>query len=173
MSKVLIAYFSKKGSNYVAGKVMDLEKGNTEVIAEKIQALTSGDLFHIETKKEYPNDYYETTEVAKAELQNNERPELISDVNNMSDYDTIILGYPNWWGTFPVGVMTFLETYDLSGKKILPYCTHEGSGLGKSEKDLAKLCPNSEIVKGLAIFGHAVNTSNTKIENWLKLNGVI
>ena len=173
MSDILIAYFSKKGSNYVAGSVVELEKGNTEVLAEKIQALTSADLFHIESAKEYPNDYYEVTEIAKEELQNNERPELTSQVGDISKYTTIILAYPNWWGTFPVAVMSFLEKYDLSDKKILPLCTHEGSGLGHSVKDIQKFCPNSEIVSGLAIYGHAVNTSNTKVETWLRENGVL
>lgn len=174
MSNILVAYYSKTGKNYVAGNIVELEKGNTEVVAEKIQALTGGDLFHIETVKKYPNDYYETTEVAKNDLDNNERPELVSYPDSIDKYDLIILGYPNWWGTFPVGVMTFLEKYDFSGKKILPFCTHEGSGLGQSEKDLReKFCTNSEIAKGLPIYGHSVQRSDYDIENWLKENRII
>lgn len=173
MSDILIAYFSKRGSNYVGGSVVELEKGNTEVVAEKIQNMTNADIFHIKTVKEYPDDYYAVTEVAKDELNNNERPELTGKVEDISKYDTIILCYPNWWGTFPVAVMTFLETYDLSDKKILPLCTHEGSGMGNSEKDLkTKFCPNSEIAKGLALYGNAVSMSGTKIANWLRENGI-
>lgn len=173
MAKVLIAYFSRRGSNYVAGSVVELEKGNTEVLAEKIQALTGGDLFHIEPVTEYPNDYYKLTEIAKEELQNNKRPELTSKVEDMSQYDTVILGYPNWWGTFPVAVMTFLESYDFSGKTIFPLCTHEGGGIADSIKDITKLCPASDVKSGLAIYGHAVKTSNIKVENWLRTNEII
>lgn len=109
MSKCLIAYYSRKGQNYVGGSIKNLPIGNTEVIAKKIQELTGGDLFHIDTISPYPVDYMQTTNVAKEELNTDYRPELNDRVSNMDDYDTIYLGYPNWWGTFPMAVCTFLE----------------------------------------------------------------
>ncbi|HEX3010705.1 MAG TPA: flavodoxin, partial [Syntrophomonadaceae bacterium] len=147
--KCLIAYFSRKGNNYVSGQIVNLPVGNTEIASNMIQEITGGDLFHIEAVNAYPEDYTETTEAAKQELQTNARPELTGHVGNMDSYDVIFLGYPNWWGTMPMPVFTFLEEYDFSGKTIIPFCTHEGSGLGHSEKDIAKLCPKAKLLKGL------------------------
>ncbi len=109
----------------------------------------------------------ETTNVAKLELRQNVRPELSETVKNMEDYDTIYLGFPNWWETFPMAVFTFLESYNFSGKTIIPFCTHEGSGMG-GERDIKKLCPNAVIQKGIAIKGSAVKNSGNALENWLK-----
>ncbi len=169
--KCLIAYYSRKGSNYVSGSIINLPVGNTEVIARKIQELTGGDLFQIDTVKVYPEDYTETTNVAQKELRENDRPKLIKTVEDIRKYDVIYLGYPNWWGTMPMAVYTFLESYDVSGKTIVPFCTHEGSGLGKSERDIAKLCPNSKIVTGLAIRGSTVQNAEKDVAAWLKRLG--
>lgn len=95
-SKSLIAYFSRKGNNYVNGRIVNLPVGNTEIVAQKIKNLTGGDLFEIKTSYSYPLDYYEATEVAKTELENNLRPELVNNVKNMEEYDLIVLGYPIW-----------------------------------------------------------------------------
>ena len=133
--KSLIAYFSRKENNYVGGSIVNLPIGNTEVIAKKIQGLTGSDLFQIQTVQPYPADYTETTRVAQDELSGNARPELTEMVADMDSYEVIYLGYPNWWGTMPMAVFTFLDSYDFSGKTIVPYCTHEGSGLGSSERD--------------------------------------
>ena len=169
--KCLIAYFSRKGSNYVSGRIVDLPIGNTEVVAKMIQEIMGGDLFHIEAVKPYPKDYTETTEVAKDELRVKARPELTNHIDNMDCYDVIFLGYPNWWETMPMPVFTFLEEYDFSGKTIIPFCTHEGSGLGHSEKDIAKLCPKATVVKGLALHGTRVNAAKKDVTNWLnKIN---
>ncbi|WP_330602766.1 flavodoxin [Anaerosolibacter carboniphilus] len=170
--KCLIAYFSRKGNNYVSGRIVDLPIGNTEVVAKMIQELTKGDMFHIEAVKSYPKDYTETTEVAQDELRVNARPELMNHVENMDSYDVIIIGYPNWWGTMPMPVFTFLEEYDFSGKIIVPFCTHEGSGLGHSERDIAKLCPKANVLKGLAIHGTAAGSAKTNISNWLDKMGI-
>lgn len=167
MGKKLIAYYSRKGQNYVSGSIRDLKVGNTEVAAELIKEITGGDLFKIETVKEYPEDYTKTTEVAKDELRKNARPELIDKVENMEEYETVILGYPNWWGTMPMAVHTFLESYNFSGKTIVPFCTHEGSGLGHSVKDIERLCPNSKIKRGLAIHGTNVAGSGKDLKKWL------
>lgn len=165
--KSLIAYYSRKGNNYLNGSIVYLEVGNTEVVAKIIQEQTGGDLFEIDTIKTYPEDYTETTRVATVEKRNNARPELTSVVDQMDSYDVIYLGYPNWWGTFPMAVFTFLESYDFSGKTIIPFCTHEGSGLGNSERDIRKLCPNANVLPGIAIRGGNAKSSGNSIKSWL------
>ena len=131
---------------------MNLSVGNTEVAAKMIWEITGGDLFRIETVNAYPEDYTETTEVAKQELRANARPELTGHLEIIASYDVIFLGYPNWWGTMPMPVFTFLEEHDFSRKTIVPFCIHEGSGLGHSEKDVAKLCPKVTLLKGRKKF---------------------
>lgn len=167
MGKTLIAYFSRKGANYVNGSITNLPVGNTDAAAKMAQEAVGGDLFEIKAVKTYPADYTETTKVAQSELRQNARPELAAHVENMHEYDTIILGYPNWWGTMPMAVYTFLEEYDFTGKTILPYCTHEGSGLSGSERDIKRLCPTANVGKGLAIHGGSVNSAAGKIKSWL------
>jgi len=100
------------------------------------------------------------------------RPELRGQLPDMSSYDTIVLGYPCWWGTMPQAVFTFLESADFSGKKILPFCTHEGSGMGRSESDIKKLCPKATVARGLAITGSSCNASEAAIKKWLSANGI-
>ena len=171
--KKLIAYYSRAGYNYVGDKVVNLSVGNTEVAAKMIQKMTGSEIFRIDTVKKYPVDYYETTEVAKQELRENVRPELSGHVDNMADYSVIYLGYPNWWGTMPMAVFTFLEKGDFYGKTILPFCTHEGSGMGRSESDIRKLCANATVLKGLPIRGGGVQGAENDIANWLKELGEI
>lgn len=167
-SKSLIAYFSRKGNNYVAGSIVNLPIGNTEVIAKKIQKLMGSDIFQIRTVQSYPEDCTETTNVAREEQRENARPKLTEIVDNMDTYDVIYIGYPNWYGTMPMAVFTFLESYDFSGKTIVPFCTHEGSGLGSSERDIKKLCPNAKVLSGLAIRGGSVDRADKDVVNWLK-----
>ena len=173
MSKVLIAYFSRKGNNYVSGNIVNLPQGNTEIVAQKIKKLIGADLFEIKTVKSYPNDYDETTVVAQKEQNSNARPEIVEPMPDISKYDTIIVGHPNWWGTMPMVVMTFLEKFDFSSKKVLSFCTHEGSGMGNSENDLQKLCKGATFSKGLPIKGSTASSSDAKIEGWLKENNLI
>jgi flavodoxin len=165
--KSLVAYYSRKGNNYVDGSIENLPIGNTEVVAAMIQEMIECDVFKIDTVNSYPEDYTETTNVAKNEQNNNARPELKSHIENMDFYDVILLGYPNWYGTMPMALFTFLEEYDFSQKKIIPFCTHEGSGLGRSENDIAKLCPEATVLKGLDITGSQVNESKNTVKNWL------
>jgi len=167
-SKILIAYFSRAGKNYVGGNIVDLAVGNTEVAAKMIGKLTDGELFKIDPVRRYSPDYNTCTDEAKDELRRNARPELTAYPDNIDDYDTIILGYPNWWGTMPMPVWTFLEKFDFSGKTILPLCTHEGSGMGQSENDIKKLCPGAKVEKGLAIRGGSVKNAEKDIAAWLK-----
>ena len=171
--KYLIAYFSRPGQNYVSGRIVDLKVGNTEVVAKKIQKKTGGDLFHIETIAAYPKDYTETTAVAKNELRTQARPKLKRKVENMGVYDVIFLGYPNWWGTPPMAVFTFLEGYDFSGKTIIPFCTHEGSGMGRSEKDIAKSCPKATMLEGLAIHGTNAGSAALEVSSWIDKLGIL
>lgn len=163
----LIAYYSRKGNNYVNGRIVNLEIGNTEVIAKMINEIIGGDMFHIDTIKPYPEDYEETTKVAKQELKSNARPELSEHVADMDVYNVIFLGYPNWWGTMPMAVHTFLESYDFSGKTIIPFCTHEGSGLGASVKNITKLCPKADVVNAISFRGGNVRNARGEVENWL------
>jgi flavodoxin len=172
-SKSLSAYFSRKGNNYVGGSIVNLPIGNTEVIAKKIQGLTGSDLFQIHTVKSYPEDYTGATRVAQDELSGNARPELTGMVVDMDSYEVIYLGYPNWWGTMPMAAFTFLDSYDFSGKTIVPYCTHEGSGLGSSERDIKKHCPTAKVLSGLAIKGGTVGRADNVVTNWLKKLGLI
>jgi len=132
MNKSLIVYYSRIGENYAGGRLIKLTVGNTAVVAGKLHELTGAALFRIDTVKQidtvkpYPADYTETTRIARQELRSAIRPELKNLPDNIEAYDSIYLGYPNWWGTFPMAVFTFLEAFDLSGKTILPFCTHEG-----------------------------------------------
>ena len=171
--KVLIAYFSRAGNNYVGGAIVNLTVGNTEVAMNTVEKLTGGAMFRIDPVNKYAADYTKCTEEAKRELRAIARPELVDYLNNIDDFDTIILGYPNFWGTMPMPVFTFLERHDFSGKLILPLCTHEGSGMGRSEGDIKKLCPSADVRPGLAIRGSSVKTAANDIENWLKKEGVI
>lgn len=172
-TKRLIAYYSRAGNNYVNGAIVDLPVGNTEVAAKMIQKLTCCDIFRIDTVKLYPEGYQETTEVAKEELHGNTRPEISGYVDNMEDYDVIFLGYPNWWGTMPMVVFTFLEAYDFAGKTIIPFCTHEGSGMGHSEHDIRKLSSEARVLNGLAIRGGSAQRSESDIADWLRDLGQI
>ncbi len=133
--KILIAYFS--------------HSGHTERIARQIQAQTGGDIFHIETVRAYPEEYHACTEAAKAEKENNARPELKRAVENMATYDVIFIGYPIWWHTAPMAVYSFLESYDLSGKTVIPFCTSGGSDLDESMPAIRQLCAKATLLEGL------------------------
>lgn len=168
MSKTLIVYFSRKGENYWNGSIRNLFRGNTEIVAEMIADLTGGDLFQVETVKTYAEDYYACIDEAKKELQEGARPELKQYCDNLDSYENIVIGFPNWWGTMPMAMFTFLEHYDLTGKKIIPFCTNEGSGMGSSERDLKKICKGAEVKSGLSIHGAEAAQSRTKVEAWIR-----
>ena len=153
--KSLIVYFS--------------HSGNTKIAAEKIAGLTNSNLFEIKPIKRYSKNYNETVAIAKKEVNGNERPKILDSVKDMDSYDVIYLGYPNWWSTMPMAVFTFLEGYDFSGKKIYPFCTHGGSRMGRSEKDIKDLCPNAFIGKGLPISGNSVSSCDEMIKNWIEV----
>ena len=122
--KVLIAYYSRRGENYVNGSIVNLKLGNTEVVAQKIKALLpDADMFQIDTTYEYSKSYMTCIEEAKQELHDQVRPEVKNPLDSIDEYDTIILGYPNWWGTMPMVCYTFLESYDFTEKTIIPFCS--------------------------------------------------
>lgn len=171
-SKTLIAYFSRPGNNYVNGSIVNLPVGNTEIAAKKLQSLTGGMLFKIVPVKKYSEDYHNCTKEALKELRANARPELSEYLDNIDGYDTILLGFPNWWGTLPMPVWTFLERYDFSDKTILPLCTNEGSGMGKSEADIKRLCPGADIKCGLAIRGSNVSHADRELKDWIREAGL-
>ena len=168
MTKTLIAFYSRSGENYVNGSVRNLPRGNNEVIVDKIKALLpDADVFRIDTVKKYSADYYECIEEAKQELRAKARPELTARVENMDQYDTIILGYPNWWGVPPMAVFTFLESYDFAGKKIVPFCSHEGSGLGGSIRQIRLTVPEANLTAGVAIHGAAASHCEREVNQIL------
>jgi len=171
-TRCLIAYYSRAGENYVSGDIVDLAVGNTEVAASMIRAITGGDLLPIDTVQSYPLDYHETTEVARNELRAQARPELKYVPGNIDEYDVVFLGFPNWWGTPPMAVFTFLESFDFSGKTIVPLCTHEGSGMGMSERDIRAACPGATVLDGLAIRGGGVHGAEATIRRWIESSGL-
>ena len=167
-SNILIAYFSRVGNEYGVGNIT---KGNTAIIAEMLAEETGGDLFEIKPLKPYPNDYNECTKVASKEKAAKARPEIIGKVDNFENYEMIFIGYPIWYGDMPMAVYTFLESYDFSGKKIVPFCTHGGSGLSSTDQALTLACPKSEILRGFEIKGTIAQkqpeVARTKIINWI------
>ena len=168
MSKNLIIYYSRKGENYWNGSIRNLSKGNTKIVAEFIQKAVGGDLFEVETVKEYAADYYECIEDAKAELRSNARPELKKYLTDISQYDNIIVAGPCWWGTYPMAVFTQLERLDFTGKKVFPVMTHEGSGQAGSAAALKKYCKGATVGNGLAIHGADAAKSERTVAGWAK-----
>jgi flavodoxin len=154
MEKILVAYFS--------------HSGNTREIANQIHKKVGGDIFEIQPVKPYPNDYDAVVKQARQELDVGYKPTLKTKVEDIGAYALIFVGYPNWWYTIPRPVATFLSAYDLSGKSIAPFCTHEGSGLSQSVSDISKLCFGAIMLDGIAIRGREAKTSEVKIAEWLQ-----
>ena len=167
-NKILVVYFSKTGENYNVGTV---NVGNTAMMASYIKEYLNADSFEIVPVKKYPDNYKEATEVGKKEQNENARPEIKNKLENLDDYDTIFLGYPIWWGDLPMIVYTFIENYDLSGKTVIPFNTHEGSGSGGTYNKLKDYLKNSNVnTNGLALTGKNARTESGKEETikWLK-----
>lgn len=168
--KSIVLYFSKSGQNYSGGSVVNLTKGNTAVVSEYIRDIVGADLFEIEPVHNYPVDYYECTDIAKDELRNNARPAVRQMPGDLSEYDTIFIGGPIWWGTYPMSMFTALEKIDWTNKTVMPFSTHEGSGLGNVERDIKKLCVGANVKPGLAIYGSSVASAKSDVEKWIKNN---
>ncbi len=173
MAKTLIAFFSRADENYFGGAMRYVTVGNTEIVVNGMKEMIEADTFKIEMKKPYSPVYMTCIDEAKKDLRVDARPELTNYPDSIDAYDTIILAYPNYWGTMPMAVYTFLDRYDFSGKTILPLCTNEGSGMGSSERDIKRLAPGSEIKKGLSITGSSAANAGSAVKNWLAENGLL
>ena len=173
MTKTLIAYFSRADENYFGGAMRYVKVGNTEIVVNGMKELIDADTFKIEMKNPYSPVYMTCIEEAKKDLRAKARPELVSLPESIDEYDTVVLAYPNYWGTMPMAVFTFLETFDFSGRTILPLCTNEGSGMGNSERDIKRVCPGADVKKGLSITGSAAADSKNKVKTWLAANGLL
>lgn len=169
-SNILVAYFSLTGEQYEVGVI---EKGNTEIVAEMIAEATGADTFKIESTEEYPTTYDGLLDISRKE--EDDPPEISGTVDNMDGYDTIFLGYPIWWGDTPTIIKVFLQSYDFSGKTIIPFCTHGGSGLAGTDRTIGELCPDSTIGEGLAIRGSTAqndrDSARERVMEWLSDNG--
>ncbi len=169
-SNILVAYFSLAGEQYEVGVI---EKGNTEIVAEMIVDATGADTFKIESTEEYPTTYDGLLDISRKE--ENDPPEIAGTVENMDNYNTIFLGYPIWWGDTPTIINVFLQSYDFSGKTIIPFCTHGGSGLAGTDRTIGELCPDSTIGEGLAIRGSTAQndpgSAKESVTEWLSDNG--
>lgn len=167
--KTLVVFFYHTCENYGVGNISE---GNTHIIAKMIAEATGGSLFEIVPEKDYPHDSYdEVVEIAKQEKAQKARLAIKGDVA-VGEYDTIFIGYPNWWGDMPMPVYTFLEKHDWKGKTVVPFCTHEGSGLSNTESYIADACEGSTIVKGLAVRGEIAQMNREEarkmVDSWLK-----
>lgn len=181
-NKILIAYFTWSDNTVVENpdsidvdaetSASVLSPGNAELIANWIAEETGGDLFSIKTQNKYSSDYDECLNQARKERDNNERPALVGRVNNIDDYDVIFLGFPNWWYTCPMAVFTFVESYDLEGKTIIPFCTHGTGGLSRTIRDLKNLLPeNCEVLEAIGVYRPEVKNSKNKVLDWLRKLG--
>lgn len=171
----LVVFFSHTGENYNVGYI---EKGNTHIVADMIADATGADRFEIVPQKAYPKDSYdECIKIAKQEKQANARPAIKGDVK-VEDYDVVFIGYPNWWGEVPMCVYTFIEKHDWNGKTVIPFITHEGSGMGGTDRKIANACKGADVAvgKGLAIQGKEAqenrDTVRKNVNNWLEQLGV-
>ncbi len=169
----MVAFFSRTGENYGVGVI---EKGNTHINADMIAAEMDADIFEIARVTLYPEAYRDCTDEAQAEKAANARPELTATVDNFDDYDVIFLSYPDWWSDMPMPVYTFLESYDFSGKTVIPFCTHAGSGLSGTVQTLKNKLTGAAVLDGFAITGTTAQNSQDEAKqsvlDWLEKLGV-
>jgi flavodoxin len=157
-NKILVAYFSWGG--------------NTRGIAREIHKKVGGDLFEIEPVKPYSSNYNTVLDEAQREQREAARPALKTHVQNMGQYDVVFIGYPNWWASIPMPIASFLEEYDFSGKKIVPFCSHGGGRLGQSVSAITKLCPQSTILEALSVHYSGGGSLGSDIDAWLRKIGI-
>ena len=156
--KVLIAYYS--------------HSGNTREVANQIRAITGGDIFEIQPVNNYPSEYQTLVDQAQKEINSDYKPAIKNKIKDIAGYDVIFIGSPCWWSTIAPPVATFLSDYNLSGKKIAPFMTHEGSRMGHSISDIKKLCPKSTVLEGLPIRGGSVKNSQSEVSKWIQKIGI-
>ena len=164
--KALVVFFSHAGDNYAVGNI---EVGNTKIVADYISELTGADQFEIVTHKYDGMAYNPLIKLAQEEANKGELPEYEGDVD-LSQYDTVFIGGPVWWGTYPQVMFTFFNKHrdDLQGKTVIPFTTHEGSGLASCVDDVKAAFPGANVTRGFSIYGHEVRTGKSKVEKWLK-----
>lgn len=166
--KILVVYFSLAGEQYNVGYV---EEGNTSIIAHMIAEETDSDLFEITAVTPYPTSHSELLDVSRRENSANARPEYVGDVEDWDKYDTVFIGYPNWWGDMPKIVYSFLESHDFSGKTVIPFCTHGGSGLSRTERTISDIT-NANMIDGFAIAGTTAQNNRDRaraeVTDWLE-----
>lgn len=177
-SNILVAYFTY-GENADLGDNVDASSsasiqmldgqmsGNTGVVASVIADLTGADIFSIRTVESYPDNYNDTIDQGQEEQQEDVRPELSGQIENLDSYDTIFLGYPNWWGDMPMAIYSFLDEYDLSGKTIVPFVTSGGSGFSGSVEEIEDAEPDAEVLEGLSLSDSEATDAQSDIEEWL------
>lgn len=169
-TKVLVAFFSHTGENYGVGNIT---KGNTHIVAEMIAEIKGGDLFEIVPVNDYPEKYEPCTEVTKREKESDARPAIKTD-KDISDYDVVYIGYPIWWGDAPMPVYTWIEKHQWQGKTVIPFCTHEGSGLGDSGELIGRVCKGATLGEGFELTGTTAQKRQAEarkaVEKWLGEN---
>ena len=161
--KALVVFFSHAGENYNVGNI---EVGNTKIVADYISELTGADQFEVVAKKSYDMPYMKLIEVAKEETRRGELPEYLDSID-VAPYDTVFIGGPIWWGTYPQVMFTLFRDINLDGKTVIPFTTHEGSGLASTVSDVKKSFPKANVQKGWSIYGHEVRSGRAKVEKWL------
>ena len=165
--KALVVFFSRTGENFFPGGTRFIEKGNTHIAAEMVAEICNADIFEIKAKDAYSDVYKECVVRAKQEFDTNARPELLEN-KDISEYDVVFLGYPNWCGTMPMPMWTFIENHDFTGKDICPFCTNEGSGLANSIGHIKELAPSASVKEGLSIKGSQVEDAKCAIAEWIE-----
>ena len=157
--KKLIVYFSWSG--------------NTRYIARLIAEKTGADIVELELVKPYSSNYSQCLDEAKRDQRADARPTLQTKIDNIAQYDTVFIGYPNWWASIPMPIATFLESYDLTRKTIAPFCSHGGGRLGQSVTAIGKLAPASNLTEGLSVHYRGGSSLSADIDQWLKANKLI
>ena len=165
MSKSIVIFFSHAGDNYSVGNV---EVGNTKIVADYISEIAGADQFEIVTHKYDGMAYTPLINLAKEEANNGELPPYEGDAPDLSQYDTVFIGGPVWWGTYPQVMFTLFKDINLDGKTVIPFTTHEGSGLASCVSDVKKAFPKAKVTQGFSIYGHEVRSGKAKVEKWLK-----
>ncbi len=165
--KALVVFFSHAGDNYAVGNI---EVGNTKIVADYISEIIGADQFEIVTHKYDGMAYTPLINLAKDEARNGELPPYEGEAPDMSQYDTVFIGGPVWWGTYPQVMFTFFKKHgaDLKGKTVIPFTTHEGSGLANCVEDVKEAFTGANVTKGFSIYGHEVRSGKNKVEKWLK-----
>ena len=163
--KSIVIFFSHAGDNYSVGNI---KVGNTKIVADYITEITGADQFEIATSKYDGMAYTPLCDLAKEEQRNNELPPYEGKCPDLSGYDTVFIGGPVWWGTYPQVMFTLFKDINLDGKTVIPFTTHEGSGLGRCVSDIKKAFPKADVKQGFSMYGHDVRTGKSTVEKWIK-----